>query len=114
MSNYRVQPKNSSQFVAGQAVAALFVLAIVGAVVWYFFLGGLDQQVATTMGGIEQQVAVDAVKQYEIARRQGERMQICVQAGFVSAAYLQAKDERSYQRWKGVESQDCAAAGLRR
>lgn len=41
--------------------------------------------------------ATDAVTQYEIAKRQGDKMQICVQAGFVTAAFLQAKDEKNYR-----------------
>lgn len=59
------------------------------------------------------QVAADAVDRYEIAKRQGNKIQICVQAGVVSASYLQAKDEPAYNHWKQVEASDCARAGLR-
>jgi len=38
----------------------------------------------------------------------------CVHAGMVAAAYLQAKDQGSYARWKEVERQDCNAAGVPR
>jgi len=58
-------------------------------------------------GGIENKVANDAVQEYEIAKNQGDKTQICVQAGLVSAAYLQAKDESNYQKWKTIEKQDC-------
>lgn len=61
---------------------------------------------------IENKVADDAVEQYNIAKRQGDKMQICVQAGFVSAAYLQAKDENNYRKWKSIQKTDCRAAGL--
>ena len=44
------------------------------------------------LSGIEKQVAKDTIKQYEIAKQQGDKMQICVQAGLVAAAQLQAKD----------------------
>ena len=37
------------------------------------------------------QVATDAVEQYGIAKREGDKMQTCVQAMSVSAAFLQAK-----------------------
>ena len=66
----------------------------------------------TSMNSLYQQVSTDAVKQYEIAARQGAKIQICVQAGLVSAAYLQAKDEANYQSWKAVEKRDCSRAGM--
>jgi hypothetical protein len=75
-------------------------------------LGGCDELAKSQMESIEDQVAQDAVKQYEIAARQGDAMQKCVQAGFVSAAYLQAKDESNYNLWKAKEKVDCALAGL--
>jgi len=34
--------------------------------------------------------------QYEIAARHGGAIDVCVQAGLVTAAYLQAKDESHY------------------
>jgi hypothetical protein len=74
--------------------------------------GGFDQQVARDMQKIENQVAADSVKEYTIAKRQGDAMQICVQAGMVSAAYLQANDESNYQKWKAIEKTDCKTAGL--
>lgn len=70
--------------------------------------------VNTEMNRITNQVANDAVSQYHIAKRQGDKMQVCVQAGMVSAAYLQAKDEANYTAWKDTEKADCAAAGLAR
>ena len=61
---------------------------------------------------IENKVADDAVDQYNIAKRQGDKIQVCVQAGLVSAAYLQAKDEPNYKKWKAIEKQDCKVAGM--
>jgi hypothetical protein len=52
------------------------------------------------------------VKRYEIAKGSGSAMDVCVQAGLVSAAFLQAKDEDSYGRWKETEKADCARAGV--
>ena len=46
------------------------------------------------------------------ARRNGTPMDVCVQAGLVSAAYLQAQDETGYKRAKETEKADCARAGL--
>ena len=63
---------------------------------------------------IESQVAADAVKQYEIARRSGTKIDRCVHAQMVAAAFIQAKDEANYKKWKAVEAADCAAAGVPR
>lgn len=64
------------------------------------------------MKDIHNQVADDAVKQYEIAKRQGDKIQIYVQAGMVSAAYLQAQDETNYNKWKEIEKDAARAAGM--
>lgn len=55
-----------------------------------------------SMEDVKKQVALDAETQYEIAERNGNRTDKCVQAGFVAAAYLQAQDERNYARWKQI------------
>lgn len=59
---------------------------------------------------IKNKVALDSIAQYEIASRQGDAMQICVQAGFVAAAFLQAQNEAEYRRWKATEDSKCATA----
>ena len=87
--------------------------AIVGiGIIVYFFGGGLEKQAAKEMEKIEDQVATDSVKQYEIVKRNGTPIDACVHAGMVSAAYVQAKDEPNYQRWKAVEKADCELAGI--
>jgi hypothetical protein len=98
------QPVNAVRGVIGIILAA-------GAV-WFFFGGGLEHQAAKDMHRIEQQVAEDAVNQYQIAKRSGTSMDACVHAGFVSAAYIQAKDEDNYQKWKAIEKSECAVAGV--
>jgi hypothetical protein len=72
----------------------------------------VEEQTAATMGQIEQKVATDAVAQYDIAKRNGDPIQTCVQAGMVSAAFLQAKDETNFNQWKATEKADCAKAGM--
>lgn len=66
------------------------------------------------MSDIYGQVAKDAITQYEIARREGDAMQICSQASMVVAAVLQPKDEPAYKRWKKIEADDCRRAGVPR
>ncbi len=62
----------------------------------------------SSLDQIKNDVASDAVRKYEIAKRQGDEVQICVQAGMVSAAYLQAEDEEHYNMWKSIEKNDCS------
>lgn len=87
-------------------------LALLGLAAWFFFGGGLDQQVARDMDAINSQVANDAVAQYQIAERNGGPMDKCLAAQMVMAAFLQAKDEPNYIKWKGVQQTQCTAAGL--
>ena len=92
------------------------IVALAGAV--WFFGGGAQQQVekqaADGLVKIHNQVAQDAVAQFDIAKRSGDGMQSCVHAGMVSAAFLQAKDEASYRKWQTIEKQECTAAGIPR
>lgn len=87
-------------------------LLILGGGAWFLFGGGLEQQAAKDLDRIEDQVATDSVNQYNIAKQSGDKIQICVQAGLVSAAYLQAEDQVNYLKWKEIEKADCARAGL--
>lgn len=59
------------------------------------------------MEQVRDKVATDAVREYGIAKRQGDPIQICVQAGMVAAAYLQAQDEKKYREWKQTQERDC-------
>ncbi|MGB6825967.1 hypothetical protein [Psychrobacter sp.] len=75
-------------------------------------LVGCDAAVDAQMDSTYDKVSEDMVTQYDIAKKQGDAMQTCVQAGMVSAAYLQAKDEAKYNEWKAIEKADCKAAGI--
>lgn len=61
-------------------------------------------------GNIDQEIAKETIAEYEIAKKQGDKMQICIQAGMVATAFLQAKDEANYGKWKDIEKKDCAEA----
>ena len=96
------------------AAGAVLSVILIGALAWFFFGGGLDQQAAKGMDDIYAKVAQDAVDQYNIAARSGTAMDRCVHAGMVAAAYIQAKDNSSYAAWKQTEKVDCKAAGVPR
>ena len=95
-----------------QGVVAIIQIAIVIAAIWYFFGGGLEKQADANLDQIKSQVAEDAVAQYRIAKNNGSAIDACVQAGMVTAAYLQAQNEAQYQSWKAIQSSDCANAGV--
>ena len=97
---------------ANSTVSAIGGLIVAGAAAWYFLGGGVEKQAARDMDQIEVQVAEDAVRQYEIAKRNGTAIDASVAAGFVAAAYLQAEDEANYQRWKKIEEEENKRAGL--
>ena len=65
-------------------------------------------------GGIEKKVVSDMTEQYNIAKKGNDSIQICVQAGLVASAYLQAHNETKYQEWKEIEKNDCKKAGIHR
>jgi hypothetical protein len=87
--------------------AVIFIIMI-----WFYFGGGLEQQAAKQMEKIEDQVALDAVKQYEIAKRSGSAMDAYLHSGLAAAAYLQAQDEVNYKKWKDIEKEEAKNAGM--
>ena len=93
-------------------VGAIVGFVMVGAIVWFYFGGGLERKVQKDMRQIEQQVAADVVQQYEIAKRSGNAIDAYVHASLVAAAYLQAKDEPNYQKWKTIEAEEAVLAKM--
>lgn len=65
-----------------------------------------------TLEAIKRQVIDDAIKQYQIVEKSGNIVDMCVQAGIVKAAYLQANDESGYNSWSNITSKACEAAGM--
>ncbi len=93
-------------------IKGIIGLVVFVGLIWYFFGGGLDNQVKNEMQKVENQVATDAVEQYEIAKKNGTAMDAYVAAGMVTAAYLQAKDEENYKKWKVIEKDEAKRAGV--
>jgi hypothetical protein len=102
-----VIPKNKTN-TASAIIGGIVAIGII----WFYFGGGLEKQVAKDMQKIEAQVANDMVDQYEIAKSSGTLIDVCVHAGMVTAGYIQAKDDANYEKWKKIEVADCEAAGI--
>jgi hypothetical protein len=82
-------------------ISTLFTLIVFGGVAYYLY-----------GGGIEEGVANDVIDQYNLVAETGDYMQMCVRAGLVAEAYLQAKNQTEYLNWTEIKKNDCAAAGL--
>jgi hypothetical protein len=99
-----------------EAKAAKKVQAIVKAIasigfglfMWWWVVSGAD----TYMSTIQDKVMADRVEQYNMTKRHGSPMELCVEARRVAGAYLEAKQEAFYATWKDVERRDCKAAAL--
>ena len=105
------QANNANKTPSQQAVGVVSGLLFLGMLFWLFG-GGVDWHANKMLDEIKTDVANEAVTQYGIADRNGNRIDKCVQAGLVTAAYLQASDEINYARWKAVRDRDCSAAGI--
>lgn len=108
----KIENKNENKKVGNPTPKVIIILIILFAWIWFFFGGGLEKQSSNTLDNVYKQVSANSVEQYEIAKRQGDKIQICVQAGLVSASYLQEKNESEYQKWKAIQNSDCTKAGM--
>ena len=95
-----------------KGIKSILGLLVVVIFATYFFGGGLENQVESEIQKIENQVAEDAAKQYQIAKRNGSSMDAYIQAGLTAAAYLQANDEENYKKWKAIENKEASNAGV--
>ncbi len=56
--------------------------------------------------------AEDQIEVYDIAKKGGDKMQACAQAGMIAQLFLQSKDESRWKEWKDKETADCKEAGM--
>lgn len=96
-------------------LTVIICLAVLFAI-WWFYGGGATNHpdLFGLMPGYRDKATDDAVAQYNLAKQQGDQTKVCVQAGQVAAAFLQAKDQNGYDQWKAIEAVDCSAAGAPR
>lgn len=64
--------------------------------------------------GIDKQVLKETAEQYAFAKTNGSAMDACVHAGFLCAAFMQAKDADGFKKCKAIERADCKKAGIPR
>lgn len=72
-------------------------------------------EVQPTLESINNEAANQMLNQYFMAKRNGAApVDLCVQAGLVTAGYLQASDEENYKKWKNTEQEECLRAGIQK
>jgi hypothetical protein len=79
---------------------ALSIVGLVAAVLFCCFWGVLWHN------QVDRSIAADNIKQYEIAVRNGNHVDASVQAGIIAYAYLDAKDEANYRKWKAIQERE--------
>lgn len=57
-------------------------------------------------------ITEDAVRQYQVAKSAGDKVDIATRATIVADAYKQAKDDANYQKWKEIARQARKDAGM--
>lgn len=77
-----------------------------------FMLSGCTSPEEKEQQDIHQQVIKDAIAQYETVQKTNDKIEICVYAGMVTAAYTQANNQNEAKKWKVIEDQDCKKAGI--
>ncbi len=78
------------------SVLILFVLFFLPPILFGSLTNGIGSS-------IEKQVISDSIRQYNIAVRTGNYMDAYVQAGIITAAYLQTENEAKYVEWKAIQ-----------
>lgn len=70
-----------------------------------------NDQVDELQIDMDAKVIGNAVAQYEMVKRHGNKTDMCLRAGLVAELFLQAtyKLEVEYVKWKAIEKRDCAA-----
>lgn len=61
---------------------------------------------------IVNKMAEDDIQRFEMAKKSGDKMEICVTATAVVQTYLIGKDEPNYLKWKKTEQEVCKEAGV--
>ena len=75
-----------------------------------FAIATADPQEA--LNDVFEQVAQDEIHQYEIAKKHGSQIDVCLRAQLVAESYLQANNEIYYSKWRSIQKAECSKAGL--
>ncbi len=97
---------NRKVFCLSVSQLLLYLIVIIG-ILWVVVMG-LERHFANKSSDNHEQVAAEAVEQYQLARQAGDHAKTCLHARIVTAIYLQANDNANYQHWKAIQEQECS------
>jgi|GEM_PF-780978 len=109
-----------NQAVGSKELSSLISIILIALSFWYYFdsvtpgKAVYERNADSIMKNINAQVTADFLQRYNIAKSSNNKMDACVQAGIVAAAYLQEHNQSNYRQWKNIESADCRDAGVPR
>ena len=66
----------------------------------------------SSCGSIETQLANEEIKNYNMAVKGGDPIEIAVEASLVAELFKQAGDEKNYLKWKKIAKEADKKAGL--
>lgn len=102
------------QFIKSAAKAILITFVVILTLLFLIALAiPSPEETNKAVDDLYQNVATDFVAQYELTKQHGSRVDRCLAAKQVAAAYLQAKSTAPYAEWKTIEGEECEEAGLK-
>jgi len=72
----------------------------------------LEEETKKAEVEFNQKVIDEAIAQYQMVARAGLKQEMCLRAGIVVEAHLQAKQEEDWRVWKQIQYRDCKKAGI--
>lgn len=76
------------------------------------FKKDLDEGTKKVEAELNQKIIDEAIAQYQIVARAELKQEMCLRAGVVVEAHLQAKQEADWRIWKQIQYRDCKKAGI--
>lgn len=76
-------------------------------------LNRLQQAYESSVNAVYSEVTQQLIEEYNIAKRQGDKMQTYVSAGMVCQGMLSDRNELGYRKWKEIEKQCAVEVGIR-
>jgi len=90
----------SAKQIIGYSVFAIIMIAIL-------LKNESNHDANATLKNIHHQVAADAMSAFDLAIKANDQPSACVQAGIVTASFLQAGDDTNYRQWLGIKGRVC-------
>ncbi len=84
-------------------IPLIFILLIL---IYFLFTTGSSDTGQYQTNETKNQVAQEAIKQYNIVKRNGSGIEASLHAGFVAEAFLQIGDKENYTKWIKIKEQE--------